>query len=176
MKCKKCNTENILKADYCKGCGNPFTRQEKDAAYKKTIFGVIDSISDLWSKLKLEHITGSKLFKAASFAGLLLYCMLMLSVNGRQLKILDSAAYDVTYAKDSGRYYLVADTSPVGLNLYLPPKTEQVQVTVVDENNYEIHTGTYGRRDSIMLSYMQGYHYVISNEKQSIELFVVLMG
>ena len=46
MLCKKCNTENLLKADYCQSCGNIFTQEEKDAAYEKTIFGKYEKVEE----------------------------------------------------------------------------------------------------------------------------------
>ncbi len=174
MKCKNCNTENILKADYCKSCGNHFTREEKDAAYDKTIFGKIDKISDLWSKLKLENITGNRWFKVFSLAGLAVYCVIVMTINGRSMRILDSDMYEIDYAKRSGRYYLITEENTVGLNLYLPPKTEGVTVATVDENNYQIDRQEYMSDEGIVLTYTQDYHYIISSDKQQIELFVII--
>ena len=44
MFCKKCNTENLMKAEYCQACGNQFTPEEKNAAYEKTIFGKFEKL------------------------------------------------------------------------------------------------------------------------------------
>ena len=37
MKCHKCKSENILKANFCQECGEKFTSKEKEEAYKREV-------------------------------------------------------------------------------------------------------------------------------------------
>ena len=72
MICKNCNSENLLKADYCRSCGSPFTQEEKEAARSKTLVGVLEKAEDLKDKadkisdiLSLKFITDNVFVRLA---------------------------------------------------------------------------------------------------------------
>ena len=44
MKCKNCGKENLIKAQYCQDCGQPFTDQERQTAYDQTFWGKLDKL------------------------------------------------------------------------------------------------------------------------------------
>ena len=48
MICKNCNTENIIKAKFCQHCGSAFTDEQREEAYDRTIFGMIDKLEGLY--------------------------------------------------------------------------------------------------------------------------------
>ena len=174
MKCKNCKTENILKADYCKACGSPFTQEEKDKAYNRTLFGIIDKIGDLKSYITLDFITGNRWFKIVSLIGLILYSFLVLKINGNQLRILDSRDYDIEYNKTTKEYYLITDEKQIGLELYIPEKAENIQVVTVDSNDKVVNTASYKTTDQVTITYSTDKHYIVQTDKQQLELFVIM--
>ena len=61
MKCKNCNTDNLLKANYCKHCGTAFTQQEKDDARKASVVGRLEQAEELKGKAdKISDILSMK--------------------------------------------------------------------------------------------------------------------
>ena len=46
MICKNCNHKNITTALYCSNCSAPFSEEERKQAYDKTIYLVLDSVSN----------------------------------------------------------------------------------------------------------------------------------
>jgi len=174
MKCINCKTENIMKADYCKACGRQFTPQEKEAAYNKTLFGIIDKILDLKSYITLDFITGSNLFKAATLIVIILYSLIVLKINGNRIRILESPRYEVEYNKNTDKYFLVTEDEYVNLSLYIPEKTRQITVFTLDDNEEIISRQDYSPEDEITLAYQPNQHYAIADDKQQLELFVII--
>lgn len=174
MKCKNCKTENIMKADYCKACGYQFTEKEKKRAYNRTVFGIIDNVLNLKSYITFDFITGNRWFKAASLLFLILYSVLVLKLNGSQIRILDSRDYDVEYNKTTKEYFLVTDEKQIGLNLYVPEKTDKVNLITVDSNDKLINEKEYSIDENIMLLYNDKEHYIIQSGRQELELYVIM--
>lgn len=173
MKCNNCNTENMLKACYCKECGQQFTQQEKDAAYNKTVFGVVDRISDIWGYLSLDFITGSRWFRGLVLVVLALYMGFVMISNGNKMKIMDSADYDVTYLTDTKVWCLSAQQETVTVDLYIPGKAETVDVITLNQNNETVSYGTYSAEDTILLSNTENQHYIIQAEDKQLEVYLV---
>lgn len=174
MKCKNCKTENILKADYCKACGNQFTEKEKKKAYNRTVFGLIDNILNLKSYITFDFITGNKWFKAVSLLVLVLYSFLVFKINGNQMRILDSRDYDVEYNKTTKEYYLVTDETEIGLELYIPEKVEKITLVTVDKNENMVNKTAYDTNQQPILSYNKNYHYIVQSNKQQMEMYVIM--
>lgn len=174
MKCNNCKTENIMKADYCKACGHQFTEKEKKKAYNRTVFGIIDNVLNLKSYITFDFITGNRWFKVASLLFLILYSVLVLKLNGSQIRILDSRDYDVEYNKTTKEYFLVTDEKQIGLNLYVPEKTDKVNLITVDSNDKLINEKEYSIDENIMLLYNDKEHYIIQSGRQELELYVIM--
>ena len=174
MKCKNCKTENILKADYCKNCGQQFTESEKKKAYNRTVFGIIDNILNLKSYITFDFITGNKWFKLLSLLILILYSALVLKINGSQMKILDNRDYDIEYNKTTKEYYLVTDKNELGLDLYIPETIETIQLATVDENNSVINEKEYNADENVTLSYSKNSHYVIRSGRQKLGIYIIM--
>ncbi len=174
MKCKNCKTENILKADYCKGCGHQFTEKEKKKAYNRTIFGIIDNIGKVKSYITFDFITGNRWFKVASLMVLILYSFLVLKINGNQMRVLDSRDYDVEYNKTTKEYYLITDENQIGLELYIPEKAETVNLITVDNNDNPISSIEYPTDQQVMLTYNNNYHYIVQSNKQQLEMYIII--
>ncbi len=121
MLCKKCNTDNLLKARYCQHCGNKFDKEEKDAAYGKTVFGKFEKLEEYISYLKpVELIKGNKFFRLAVLVGIIVYCILISNFGGNHIRIEESAEYDLIYNKTQQAYYIVSDDYTVDAKLHIP--------------------------------------------------------
>ena len=81
MICKKCKTENRIKANYCSHCGHPFTDAERNDAYAKTIYGRFEKLEDLWKTVSLDKITGSAIVKVLSLVAVLVFCPVFVNLR-----------------------------------------------------------------------------------------------
>ena len=178
MLCKKCNTENLLKADYCQACGNKFTPEEKNLAYEKTIFGKFEKLEKYVSYLSpVKFITGNKLFKRGVLVAIILYSIFMANAGNNHLKIEQSNSYEVLYNKTENAYYLVSETDYVNAQLFVPKKAYGLTVYTVDDDGVIFYSQSYGLDDAITLEIDNESHYIIEaefkDESQSIEVYVV---
>ncbi len=178
MLCKKCNTENLLKADYCQACGNKFTQEEKDDAYGKTIFGKFEKLEEYISYLKpVELIKGNKFFRIGVLVVIVLYSLFVLKTNGNNLRIEESSNYEVLMNKDTQAYFLVSETASVNVDLHIPRKAESLTVYNVDNNGEILYSENYALESGLSLAVSEDYHYVIQanfeKDVQSIEVYVV---
>ena len=174
MKCKNCKTENIMKADYCKACGHQFTEKEKKKSYNRTVFGLVDNILNLKSYITFDFITGNRWFKVISLVGLILYSLLVLKVNDSKLRILDSGDYDIEYNKTTKEYYLVTEETNIGLELYVPEKSKEINLITVDKNDKQLNSTVYKNDQQVTVSYISDSHYIIQAGKQQLEFFVIM--
>ena len=178
MLCKKCNTENLLKADYCQTCGNKFTPEEKNLAYEKTIFGKFEKLEKYVSYLSpVKLITGNKLFKRGVLVAIILYNIFIANAGANHLKIEESDSYQVLYNKTENAYYLVSETDYVNAQLFVPKKAYGLTVYSVDDDGVIFYSQSYGLDDAITLEIDDESHYIIEaefeDESQSIEVYVV---
>ena len=179
MLCKKCNTENLLKADYCQSCGNKFTQEEKTAAYEKTIFGKYEKAEKYIGYLKpVEIIKGNKFFRIGVLALIIVYSVIIAMTKGNYLRVEESSSYELIYNKDQRAYYIVSDSYTVDAQMHIPSKAESLTIYDVDEDGYVMYTQSYDLEDGISLSVSEDYHYVIEadcgGETQSIAVYVVM--
>lgn len=179
MKCHKCKSENILKANYCQKCGEKFTEKEKEEAYKKTIFGKIDALKKIKDIISLDAITGNIIFRIASLLVVLGIGLYFLFTMGINTKILNSEDYQVFYNKESNEYYLLVNDNKdsIELNLYRPNRTKEMTIYTYDLNDNEKTKTTVSKDDKITLNTYQDDYNIIeskySNEKQdNLKIFV----
>lgn len=104
MQCRKCGNENIGSANYCRSCGQPFSEEERKAAYDKTIFGKLDKLEDLKGWLDFSKITGNRIVRAAFLICLLALVVFNVSRNGTHLAIGSSEDYTVAYHQEKEAY------------------------------------------------------------------------
>lgn len=179
MKCHKCKSENILKANYCQKCGEKFTDKEKEEAYNKTIFGKIDKLKKIKDIVTLNVITGNIIFKIISLLvvlGIGIYFLLTIGIN---TKILNSKDYQIFYNKESSEYYLLVDDNKdwIELNLYRPNRTKKMTIYTYDLDDKEKTKKEVSKDDRITLNtYQDDYHIVeskYSNKKQDkLKIFI----
>ena len=174
MYCKKCWRRNMIKAEYCRGCGEPFSEEQRDAAYKKTVFGWIDRFMELKAWTKLEPITGSKWFRIAVLAGIALYALAVLLVNGTHMRIMNSPDYDVQVNTETGIYTLQTETPSVALRLYLPQKVETYDVLTVTAAGEMLEKTAFTPEETPVLEYMPGTYYVVQTQSEHLQLQVQL--
>ncbi len=135
MKCKKCNTENLLKAKYCKACGNEFTREEIEKAQKTSTVEILRKVDDVSEKVsKINNILTLSFITDNIFVRIALIVVpfiiaLIFGGNDGKMKIRDSDAYKVYYNTTTEEYFLEVDESRIDLMLYVPKDTQQINVS-----------------------------------------------
>ena len=179
MKCHKCKSKNILKANYCQKCGEKFTDKEKQEAYNKTIYGKIDSLRKIKGIITLDVITGNIFFKIASLLvvlGIGIYYLLTIGIN---TKILNSKDYQIFFNKETSEYYLIVDDAKdsIELNLYRPNRTKEMTVYTYDLDNNEKNKTAVSQDDTVTLNtYHNDYHVIESkysnNKQDDLKIFV----
>lgn len=185
MKCKNCNTDNLLKANYCKHCGTAFTQQEKDDARKASVVGRLEQAEELKGKadrisdiLSMKFITDNIFVRIALIvAPFILSFTLGGSSGGNTLKIRDSGQYDVHYNTTTQEYFVEMDSGSVGLMLYVPKSTEIINVYFTETTGYEYQKGSYSTEDAITVNENSNGYYtieaVMGNETQSIRMYTI---
>ena len=179
MKCQKCKSENILRANFCSKCGKEFTDKEKKEAYNKTIFGKIAFIEKIKSIVTLNIITGNIFFKIGSLLIVLGIGLYFLFTFGINVKILDSKDYQTFFNKKSNEYYIIVDDNKdsIELNLYRPNRTKEMNVYTYDLEEKEKDKKEVAKDGDIILDANEEDYYVIestySNNKQDkIKIYV----
>lgn len=179
MLCKKCNTENLLKADYCQSCGEIFTKEEKDAAYEKTIFGKFEKAEKYISYLKpVEIIKGNKFFRIGVLVLIILYSIFMTMTKGNYIRVEESNSYELLYNKDLQAYYIVSDSHSVDVQMHIPAEADYLTILTMDKNDAIINSRDYSLDVGVFLEASDNYHYIImadcGDETQSIAVYVVM--
>lgn len=129
MQCKKCRNESIMTANYCCSCGAPFSEEERQSAYDKTIFGILDKIADMKSWIDLSKFTGNRIVRILFLALLLALVIINVNRNGSHLSIQKSPDYTVTYSQETSEYYVLTEKEEISLNAYLPKATDTITIS-----------------------------------------------
>lgn len=169
MKCSKCGFENIVRASYCNKCGEKFKEEERKKAYKKTIFGKIETLENVKAIVTLEKITGNIVFKIISLLivlGIGLYFLFSMGIN---TKLLESKDYELFYNKVDDEYYLVVDdiASSVNVSLYRPNRVQEITVNHYDINGNLLEEKVIEKDQTINLEPFKDDYYVIKSEYSS---------
>lgn len=177
MKCIKCTTENINKANYCKKCKYKFSKKEQEIAHSNTIVGKLELIEKAYGVCTLKIITDHILFKVATLMIVLGIGIYFWINNGINLRLLNSDNYEVQYNTEEKEYYLLTDKNKVALNLYVPNRTKKILIIHYDNDNNIIDKSNYNKDDKIVLESNQDDYYVLKikylNDKtDSLKLYV----
>lgn len=178
MKCIKCRTKNITKANYCKRCAYKFSEVEQKAARKKTFIGKIEILENAYNVCTLKKFTGHILFKIGSLLIVLIIGISFWVKDGINLKLLDSDNYDIYYNVNEKEYYLQTNNDKVLLNLYVPNRTEEIIITHYTETDEQIEEKKYSPKDEIILETMEKEYYVLNinylhDDKESFKFYVL---
>lgn len=167
MICKKCSSDNLMKANYCRSCGNPFTQEEKDAARKKSLVGVLETADEVKDKAdKIGDILSMKFITDNIFVRIALIVLpflltVLISGGGKDMRILDSDRYSIYYNTTTEEYFVDTEYGSVDLQLYLPENTWAVDVSFgTAENNSQV--GLYETTAAIVLNARSGGCYIIT--------------
>jgi len=161
MKCSKCKTKNITKANYCKKCGNKFTKKEQEKAKRKTLIGKVEFLEDLYSKCTLKIITGHIVFKICSILIILGIGISIWINKGLDLKLLNSEDYEILYNKTEKEYYLITTNEKVLLNLYVPNRTKEIKISHYDSNANLLEDKSYKPDAEIILETKETEYYIL---------------
>lgn len=151
MKCIKCKSNNSYHSNYCKKCGNKFTKQEKDKAKRWTLVWFLEKKDQIQSLWKFNFITDHILFKIASLLIILAIGIYSFLINGSHLKLLTGDNYKLQYNTKLDEYYLLAEENNIKLNLYIPEKADKLVVTYFDKDDKVIEEKTYNKNDVITI-------------------------
>lgn len=143
MICSKCGKDNLIRANYCAGCGHPFTEAEKKQAYNQTIYGKIDRLKELKGWVTLSKFTGNFFVRLLVLAGIAWIGFFSHSNQGTEMKLLESSEYVIDWNTAKQEYYLYTNLDQVHLRLYLPGKPEGIRVTELDEDGKEVRSEEY---------------------------------
>ena len=182
MKCPKCSTKNIIKANYCKKCKYQFSEEEREKAYNKTIFHFFDIIEEWYSHLTLETITSHILFKIGSVLIVLAIGLYYWFTMGINTKILKSDIYDVYQNKNNKEYYIVLkdiieDAEDIKLNMYIPNRLKKLDVNHYELGNKLKEKVDFKEKEELKFKVYDEDYYVItstySNKKsEDLKLFI----
>ncbi len=171
MKCSKCSFENVLKASYCSKCGEKFSDEERKKAYKKTIYGKIETFENLKAIVTLEKFTGHIVFKIISLLIVLIVGLYFLFSMGINTKLLASKDYELFYNKNLDEYYLLVDdaTSKVNVSLYRPNRVQKMTVNHYDISGNLLDEKVIEKNEIVNLDTLKDDYYVIKSEYSSKE-------
>ena len=176
MICKNCNHKNITKANFCANCSNPFTEEEREQAYKKTIYGKISILEELKEYVTLEKITTHPAFRIAVLVIIIVVGILFGRPHGNKMAILESKDYSVSQNTENKDFYLLTEKSEIGVGLYLPKKAEEITLEKTDGTTAEPKV-TISQDDEIVLKADEESYYIISadygSSKETIKVYVL---
>lgn len=176
MKCIKCLTKNIYKADYCQNCGYHFSKKEKKAARRTTLIGKIELIEEAYAICTLKKFTGHTLFKIATILIVLFIGLYFTFSKDNTLKILDNDYYLIQYNTKKSEYYLITNENEVPLDLYLPNGTTEIKIQHLDKSQAIISEDAFTLNDSITLktNSNQDYYLINTDNEEQLKVTVYL--
>lgn len=151
MKCKKCKTDNINQANYCKRCGNKFTDEEKKEAHKWTFVWFLEGLENIKKACKLEFITDIPIIKYGSIVVILALGVLSYFYNGNDLHLLESENYKIQYNEREEEYYLLVNNEETILNVFVPNRSKNLTVKHYNSDGEIIEDAEYDKDDEIIL-------------------------
>lgn len=179
MKCIKCKAKNINSANYCRQCGNKFLKEEQIAAKRWTLVWFLECIDKTKSLWKFSFITDHIVFKIISVLIVLSIGIYSLVINGTKLKLEEDQNYQIQYNTKLSEYYLIVKTNQTELSLYIPHKTQNINVYHYNKINELIEKTTYTKDEKITLKtnsieedfYLIEAEYNVDN-KESIKVYI----
>ena len=176
MKCIKCKTKNINKANYCKKCGYHFSKKEQEASRKWSFVWFLEKKDKIMSIIDLSIITDNIFFKIASIVLILGVGVYSILTNGINLKLLESKDYKIQYNTSLSEYYLLVNQEQTNLNLYIPNRTEKLIIKHLNGNEL-IEEKEYNGEEIVLDSNTYDEYYLIeatydNNNLDRIKLYV----
>ena len=164
MICPKCMRKNIKKANYCIDCGYEFSEEEREKAYKKTIYYFIEKLEDLKDKITLDFITDTLVFKIISLLLVLGIGLYFLFTKGINTTIVNDKSYELYYYEKEKYYYILVDDdiNKVNISLYIPNRAKTIKIKHYNSNNTLIDTKKYNKKKGLKLSPYNNDYYVIN--------------
>ena len=178
MKCIKCKTNNITKANYCKNCAYNFSEKEQKIARRKTLIGKLEWIEDIYEVCSLKVITNHILFKVFSIVLILSFGVYLWLSNGLSLKLLNNDNYKIQYNKSQDEYYVISTQNKIPIDLYVPERYEKIIIKHFDENNNMIESHDFLKTDIITLESNDNGYYILEavykEKSEQLKIFAYL--
>ena len=188
MICNNCQSENLIKANYCKNCGQAFTQEEKDAAYKASLAGKLekagkakDEIEKISDFISLKFITDNIFVRLALIVIPFVLGFIIGGSNGANtIKIRDSSQYDVYYNTTTEEYFVDVEYNDVDLMLYVPKGTQQINVYFTCGDGHREEMYSYSVDQRITVSAREDGYYTVEavgeTDTQSLTMYTVYGG
>jgi len=168
MKCIKCLSKNIYKANYCRNCGYQFSSKEQKIAKRKTIIGKIEYLEELYDNFRFKFITDHIVFKILSILIVLGIGIVFIVKYDNNLKLVNSDNYKIQYNKRDNEYYIITNNYEVPLEIYVPESCESLSVTMNDNDNQFITKKNYLLDDDIILeTKLDKSYYIIEGKNKN---------
>ena len=161
MKCIKCQTININKANYCKKCCYAFSEKEQEAAKKGTFVGFLEKFDLVKSFFDFSIVTENKYVRAIILIGILAVGIFSWITKVIHLKIEESNNYQIKYNTKDEEYYLFSGEEQTTLNLYIPEGTKNFTIKHYNQTNELISEKDYQLQEEITLSTTSNDDYYI---------------
>ena len=146
-------------AQYCCVCGNPFTEEERKAAYDETVYGKVDKVRKVKDHVTLGFITGSRWFKVLTLLVILALGIWLRVSGAKSLRLESGEGYRIEYLEETDIYYLIARQDAVDLRLVVPGGTTELTIEELDGSGSLISSRSAGVDDGVSLPVSGDSHY-----------------
>ena len=137
LKCT-CGEENPYWAGYCSACGTRFGRENRDAAYEKTVWKDLDDLKERIEETKPVKFWKKCLdnfwVKLAIIVICLLPAILIRLENGFEFRLVESEQYSIQYNKQADEHHLFTKQDQIAVDLYCPGEVECIETYLIDED------------------------------------------
>lgn len=183
MKCKKCNYDNLRKANYCQYCGNEFLNSEKEAVKDPKVLKNMKFWEKCFKIVTLDYFKE----KYAWFRFLILIILAIPALlhvfdYGFDFKLESDDNYKIEYKENDDSYYVTLKEKPnetnvkTKLKLYIPNYMSSIYVRHFDEEGKMLSEEVIGRDSEleVEVNLNDDNYYQLSsmNGKSKIKVYV----
>lgn len=129
MNCTKCNSELHYGDKFCNKCGEKVEKGAYDEIYKKTVWGKLDRMDDVWQTMTLKKFIDHWITKSIILLAVLVWGFFDAYTSIANIRFLESEDYKIEYNKKLDEYYIRTEKEVVDLNLYIPRASEKIEIT-----------------------------------------------
>ncbi len=134
MQCEKCLSKLNYKDKYCSVCGEKINIKDYEKDYNKTVWGILDKISDWWEIIQLKKFTDHWITKLLILTLILGWGLFDIYSEYTNIKLLESDNYKIEYNKKLDEYYIRTPQNEVNINMYIPGHSDKITVKEYENN------------------------------------------
>ena len=173
--CKGCGHENRIKANFCEDCGQAFSQEERDEAYRHTIFGFLDKVENMLAMAQFKFLTDNLIFKSVLLVTIFSLGIFTMYQNGLEMRIEPSEQYEVYFDEAMDRYVLMTEDLEINLDLYVPHQIDRIALQqFTEDHSQQILEKVYTLDEAISLEYQPGTYYEVHALKDGSEASITI--